>query len=58
MDRQTATEAVKGRLTDYVENITDHSKKWNRQAYVCPICGSWTGRSKTGAFQKLQPAPL
>ena len=50
MDRQTATEAIKERLTDYVENITDHSKKGNRRAYICPICGSGTGRSKTGAF--------
>ncbi|WP_200843049.1 CHC2 zinc finger domain-containing protein, partial [Klebsiella pneumoniae] len=50
MDRQTATEAIKERLTDYVENITEHSKKGNRRAYICPICGSGTGRSKTGAF--------
>lgn len=50
MDRQTATEAVKERLTEYVESITDHSAKGNRKAYVCPICGSGTGRNKTGAF--------
>ena len=50
MDRQTATEAVKERLTEYVENITEHSAKGNRKAYVCPICGSGTGRNKTGAF--------
>lgn len=50
MDRQTATEAVKERLTEYVESITDHSRKGNKKAYVCPICGSGTGRSKTGAF--------
>ena len=50
MDRQTATEALKERLTEYVENITEHSAKGNRKAYVCPICGSGTGRNKTGAF--------
>ena len=50
MDRQTATEAVKERLTEYVESITDHSAKGNRKAYVCPLCGSGTGRNKTGAF--------
>ena len=50
MNRQTATEAVKERLTEYVESITDHSAKGNRKAYVCPICGSGTGRNKTGAF--------
>ena len=50
MDRQTATEAVKERLTEYVESITEHSAKGNRKAYVCPICGSGTGRNKTGAF--------
>ena len=50
MDRQTATEAVKERLTEYVESITDHSRKGNKKAYVCPLCGSGTGRNKTGAF--------
>ena len=50
MDRQTATEALKERLTEYVESITDHSSKGNKRAYVCPICGSGTGRNKTGAF--------
>lgn len=50
MNRQEATEAVKERLTEYVESITDHSAKGNREAYVCPLCGSGTGRNKTGAF--------
>ena len=50
MNRQEATEAIKERLTEYVESITDHSAKGNRKAYVCPICGSGTGRNKTGAF--------
>lgn len=50
MDRQEATEAVKERLTEYVESITEHSTKGNRRAYVCPLCGSGSGRNKTGAF--------
>lgn len=50
MDRQTATEAVKERLTEYVESITDHSRKGNKKAYVCPLCSSGTGRNATGAF--------
>nr|WP_012477139.1 DnaB-like helicase C-terminal domain-containing protein [Streptococcus thermophilus]ABC55705.1 putative primase-helicase [Streptococcus thermophilus] len=50
MNRQEATEAIKERLTEYVESITDHSAKGNRKAYVCPLCGSGTGRNKTGAF--------
>lgn len=50
MDRQEATEVAKEYLESYVENITEHSAKGNRKAYVCPICGSGTGRNKTGAF--------
>lgn len=50
MDRQTATEAVKERLTGYVESITDHSRKGNKKAYICPLCSSGTGRNATGAF--------
>ena len=50
MDRQTATEAVKERLTEYVESITDHSRKGNKKAYICPLCSSGTGRNATGAF--------
>ncbi|HFI0161733.1 TPA: DnaB-like helicase C-terminal domain-containing protein [Streptococcus suis] len=50
MDRHTATEAVKERLTEYVESITNHSSKGNKKAYVCPLCGSGTGRNATGAF--------
>lgn len=50
MDRQEATEAIKEHLTSYVETLTDHSTKGNKKAYVCPLCGSGTGRSKTGAF--------
>lgn len=50
MDRQEATEVAKEYLESYVESITEHSSRGNRKAYVCPICGSGTGRSKTGAF--------
>lgn len=50
MDRQTATEAIKERLIDYVEGITERSKKGNKKAFVCPLCGSGTGKSGTGAF--------
>lgn len=50
MNRQEATEVAKEYLISYVETLTDHSAKGNRKAYVCPICGSGTGRSKTGAF--------
>ncbi|NCB80353.1 MAG: DNA primase [Bacilli bacterium] len=50
MDRQTATEAVKERLTEYVESITDHSRKGNKKAYICPLCSSGKGRNATGAF--------
>ena len=50
MNRQEAAEVAKEYLESYVENITEHSAKGNRKAYVCPICGSGTGRNKTGAF--------
>ena len=50
MDRQEATEVAKEYLESYVENITEHSSKGNKRAYVCPLCGSGTGRNKTGAF--------
>ena len=50
VNRQEATEVAKEYLESYVENITEHSAKGNRKAYVCPICGSGTGRNKTGAF--------
>ena len=50
MNRQEATEIAKEYLVSYVETLTEHSAKGNRKAYVCPICGSGTGRNKTGAF--------
>lgn len=50
MNRQEATEVAKEYLESYVESITEHSAKGNIKAYVCPLCGSGTGRNKTGAF--------
>lgn len=37
-------------LTEYVDTITEHSRKGNRKAYNCPICHSGYGRNGTGAF--------
>ena len=50
MAKQEVTEAVKERLAEYVESITDHSRKGNKKAYICPLCSSGTGRNATGAF--------
>ena len=50
METQTTIEAIKERLTDYVESITYHSPKGSRKAYICPLCDSGTGRNQTGAF--------
>lgn len=43
-----AREQVKPYLLDYVEKITSKSKGLNK--FVCPLCGSGTGKSRTGAF--------
>lgn len=48
MERQDAREQLKGYLRSYVESITQKSKGAN--LYVCPLCGSGTGKSGTGAF--------
>lgn len=48
MERQDAREQLKGYLRNYVESITSKSKGANM--YVCPLCGSGTGKSGTGAF--------
>jgi replicative DNA helicase len=48
MERQEAIKQLKGQLRAYVESITQKSKGANM--YVCPLCGSGTGRHKTGAF--------
>lgn len=38
---------IKEYLRDYVESITEKSI---RGAYICPLCGSGTGKDKSGAF--------
>ena len=48
MQRQDAREELKGKLKDYVESITRKSKGANM--YVCPVCGSGSGKNGTGAF--------
>lgn len=48
MDRQVAREQLKGYLRSYVESITQKSRGANM--YVCPLCGSGTGKNGTGAF--------
>ena len=40
-------EEFRERLTEYVEAITEPSKSG---MYCCPLCGSGTGKHKTGAF--------
>lgn len=44
---EKARAALKPRLVEYVESITRKSKGGY---YVCPLCGSGTGRHGTGAF--------
>ena len=41
---------IKQHLTEYVDSITEHTKKGNRKAYNCPICNSGYGSNGTGAF--------
>jgi replicative DNA helicase len=48
MERQDAREQLKGYLRNYVESVTQKSKGAN--LYVCPLCGSGTGKNGTGAF--------
>lgn len=48
MERQEAREQLRGYLRNYVESVTQKSKGAN--LYVCPLCGSGTGKSGTGAF--------
>lgn len=46
MDNRTKDRLKEG-LRDYVESIT---RKSGGTAYICPICGSGTGKNRTGAF--------
>lgn len=41
------TASIKDYLRDYVESITEKSKGG---AYICPLCGSGTGKHRSGAF--------
>lgn len=43
-------ELIKPHLKDYVDEISVHSKKGDRESYICPLCGSGNGKNKTGAF--------
>ena len=43
-----ARENIKPYLLDYVKKITTKSK--GKNMFVCPICGSGTGKDKSGAF--------
>ena len=45
-------EQLKSQLTRYVESITERSKGANM--YICPLCHSGSGRSRTGAFSIYQ----
>ena len=48
MDYTKAREELKPRLQEYVERITEKSQ--GPYMYICPICGSGTGKNHTGAF--------
>lgn len=48
MDRDEIRDELKGRLREYVESITKRSREKNK--YICPLCGSGTGRNHTAAF--------
>lgn len=52
MDRETAKAEIKGRLKDYVSQITEPDPRAGRNMYKCPLCGSGSGnsRSSNGAF--------
>lgn len=39
---------LKGKLLDYVNKITEPSKKAGKNMFICPLCGS--GQRKDGAF--------
>ena len=43
-------ELIKPHLKDYVDEISVHSKKGDRESYICPLCGSGNGKNKSGAF--------
>lgn len=57
MNKEQANQEAKGRLFEYLDMIT--TNKGNQ--YVCPVCKSGTGRTKTPAgyaFQRQAVLPL
>lgn len=48
MTREQAIEELKSRLTEYIRSVTKPSGGENM--YICPLCGSGTGKHRTGAF--------
>lgn len=49
MNREEARKDINGRpLTDFISLET--SRKAGRNMYICPVCGSGTGKNGTGAF--------
>lgn len=46
-------EEMRGRLTEFVQSITQADRRAGRNMYICPLCGSGTGKGKgqkNGAF--------
>lgn len=41
---------IKQHLLDYVNEITEPSRKGNKNQYICPLCKSGTGSHQSGAF--------
>lgn len=41
---------IRNRLTEYVCQISQPSPKNGKDMYICPLCGSGTGKHKTGAL--------
>lgn len=53
MKREDARKDINGRpLTDFV--TLQKSRKAGRDMYICPVCGSGTGKNGTGAFHIYQ----
>lgn len=49
MNRDTAKDMLKERLTDYVGMITKNAHG-GKYVYICPLCGSGSGKNGTAAF--------
>lgn len=52
MTRDQAKEELKGRLKEYVNQITEPDRRAGRNMYKCPLCnsGHGSGRNSNGAF--------